>query len=68
MGRALALAAEAGVAGDVPVGAGGTDASGGIIAGGRNERELTGGPTAHAEVLALGRAAEGTGSLNLAGT
>ena len=67
MGRALALAAEAGVAGDVPVGAGGTDASGAIIAEGRNERELTGDPTAHAEVLALRRAAEVTGSWNLDG-
>ncbi len=67
MARALALAAEAGAAGDVPVGAVVTDASGAIIAEGRNERELTGDPTAHAEVLALRRAAEVAGSWNLEG-
>ncbi len=67
MGRALALAADAGASGDVPVGAVVTDASGAIIAEGRNERELTGDPTAHAEVLALRRAAEVTGSWNLEG-
>jgi tRNA(adenine34) deaminase len=65
MRRALELAAEAGTAGDVPVGAVVTDASGAIVAEGRNERELTGDPTAHAEVLALRRAAEVTGSWNL---
>lgn len=67
MARALALAAEAGAAGDVPVGAVVTDAAGVIIAEGRNERELTGDPTAHAEVLALRRAAEVAGSWNLEG-
>lgn len=67
MARALELAAEAGAAGDVPVGAVVTDASGAIIGEGRNERELTGDPTAHAEVLALRRAAEVTGSWNLEG-
>ena len=67
MTRALALAAEAGAAGDVPVGAVVTDASGAIISEGRNERELTGDPTAHAEVLALRRAAEVAGSWNLEG-
>ena len=67
MARALVLAAEAGTAGDVPVGAVVMDASGAIISEGRNERELTGDPTAHAEVLALRRAAERTGSWNLEG-
>jgi len=67
MARALELAAEAGAAGDVPVGAVVMDASGAIISEGRNERELTGDPTAHAEVLALRRAAEITGSWNLEG-
>ncbi|WP_396643284.1 nucleoside deaminase [Microbacterium sp.] len=67
MARALALAAEAGAAGDVPVGAVVTDAEGAIIAGGRNERELMSDPTAHAEVLALRRAAEVLGSWNLEG-
>lgn len=67
MARALALAAEAGAGGDVPVGAVVTDASGAIVAEGRNEREATGDPTAHAEVLALRRAAEIAGSWNLEG-
>ena len=67
MARALVLAAEAGTAGDVPVGAVVMDASGAIISEGRNERELTGDPTAHAEVLALRRAAEVNGSWNLEG-
>lgn len=67
MARALALAGEAGAAGDVPVGAVVTDGSGAIVAEGRNERELTGDPTAHAEVLALRRAAEIAGSWNLEG-
>jgi len=67
MARALVLAAEAGTAGDVPVGAVVMDASGAIISEGRNERELTGDPTAHAEVLALRRAAERAGSWNLEG-
>ena len=55
------------MAGDVPGGAVVTDAPGGTSAEGRNERELTGAPTAHAEVLALRRAAEVTGSWNLDG-
>lgn len=67
MARALALAVEAGAEGDVPVGAVVTDSEGAIIAEGRNERELTGDPTAHAEVLALRRAAEAVGSWNLEG-
>ncbi|HAQ59542.1 MAG TPA: tRNA-specific adenosine deaminase [Microbacterium sp.] len=67
MARALALAAEAGAAGDVPVGAVVTDAAGTIIAEGRNEREATGDPTAHAEVLALRGAAAVAGSWNLEG-
>jgi tRNA(adenine34) deaminase len=42
---------------DVPVGAVVLDAGGEIIARAHNERELTGDPTAHAEVLAIRRAA-----------
>lgn len=52
---------------DVPVGAvlyGPDDAE---LAIGRNERELTGDPTAHAEVLALRRAAERLGRWRLDG-
>jgi tRNA(adenine34) deaminase len=67
MARALELAAEAGVAGDVPVGAVVTDAAGRIVGEGRNEREATGDPTAHAEVVALRRAAAALGSWNLEG-
>ncbi len=43
---------------DVPVGAVLYGPDGGELAIGRNERELTGDPTAHAEVLALRRAAQ----------
>ena len=42
--------------GDVPIGAVIVDAEGRIVARAHNERELTGDPTAHAEVLALRRA------------
>lgn len=67
MDRALALAAAAGERGDVPVGAVVTDASGTIVAEGRNLREATGDPTAHAEVVALREAAAALGSWNLSG-
>jgi tRNA(adenine34) deaminase len=67
MARALVLAAEAGEAGEVPVGAVVADAAGRIIGEGRNEREATGDPTAHAEVVALRRAAAALGSWNLEG-
>ena len=39
--------------GDVPVGAVLVDASGEIVARGRNEKELLGDPTAHAEIVAI---------------
>jgi len=41
------------VSGDVPVGAVLVDAQGEIIARGRNEKELLGDPTAHAEIVAI---------------
>lgn len=53
--------------GDVPIGAVVLDPSGTIIASACNERELTGDPTAHAEVLALRRAAERLGTWRLEG-
>lgn len=53
--------------GDVPVGAVVLGRSGDVIASGRNERELTGDPTAHAEVVALRRAAEAVGEWRLNG-
>ncbi|MFU8873946.1 nucleoside deaminase [Micromonospora sp. SL4-19] len=52
---------------DVPVGAIVYGPDGAELAIGRNERELTGDPTAHAEVLALRRAAERLGTWRLAG-
>ena len=51
---------------DVPVGAV-VVRDGSLIASRHNERELTGDPTAHAEVLALRDAAEVTGSWRLDG-
>ncbi|RZS91752.1 tRNA(adenine34) deaminase [Motilibacter rhizosphaerae] len=54
-------------AGDVPVGAVVVDAAGQVVAAGHNEREAAGDPTAHAEVLALRRAAEALGAWRLEG-
>ncbi|BCJ65861.1 hypothetical protein GCM10009779_40170 [Polymorphospora rubra] len=53
--------------GDVPVGAVVYGPDGTELAVGRNERELTGDPTAHAEVLALRRAAAHLGAWRLDG-
>jgi tRNA(adenine34) deaminase len=66
MAVALAEAEAAGAAGDVPVGAVVLGASGEVLARAGNERERAGDPTAHAEVLALRRAATATGSWRLA--
>lgn len=66
MDTALALAKQAGKAGDVPVGAVVIDADGVIIGRGYNMREQQGDPLAHAEVLALHNAAKHRGSWNLA--
>ncbi|NNE94793.1 MAG: nucleoside deaminase [Acidimicrobiales bacterium] len=51
--------------GDVPVGAVVLDPSGGVLSQRHNERELTGDPTAHAEILALQDAARARGSWRL---
>jgi tRNA(adenine34) deaminase len=67
MRRALALAGQAAARGDVPVGAVLLGPDGLVLAEGANEREATGDPTAHAEVLALRRAAARTGSWRLSG-
>lgn len=67
MRDALALAADAGAEGDIPVGAIVTDAAGTVIGRGRNLREATHDPTAHAEVVALREAAAATGGWNLEG-
>ena len=59
MRRALARASDAAAHGDVPIGAVLLGPDGAVIAEAGNERELTGDPTAHAEVLALRRAVAG---------
>lgn len=67
MRRALAVAASGGDSADVPVGAVVYAADGAELASGCNERELTGDPTAHAEIVALRRAAARVGSWRLDG-
>ncbi|MCW2621811.1 MAG: tadA, partial [Frankiales bacterium] len=67
MRLALAEAALAPVHGDVPVGAVVLGPAGDVLARGHNERELTGDPTAHAEVLAVRRAATELGNWRLTG-
>ena len=64
MALALAEAQRAGEQGEVPVGAV-VVAGGRIMASRHNEREATGDPTAHAEVLALRDAAAELGSWHL---
>jgi tRNA(adenine34) deaminase len=65
MRRALAVASSSGV--DVPVGAVVYDAAGEELASAGNERERLGDPTAHAEIVALRRAAAVTGGWRLDG-
>lgn len=66
MRQALDAAREAALAGEVPVGA--VVARGGeVLAVAANERESSADPTAHAELLALRRAAARLGSWRLAG-
>jgi tRNA(adenine34) deaminase len=65
MRRALAVAPSSPA--DVPVGAVVYDPSGVELAAAGNEREATGDPTAHAEILALRRAADRFGSWRLDG-
>ena len=65
MHLALAEAEQAPATRDVPVGAIVVNGNGVVIASSRNERELTGDPTAHAELLALRTAAETTGDWRL---
>lgn len=67
MARALELAADAAAAGEVPVGAVVLAPDGTVIGEGRNRREETTDPTAHAEVLAMREAAASLGSWNLEG-
>ena len=65
MRRALAVASS--FPEDVPVGAVVFDADGVELAAAGNEREATGDPTAHAEILVLRRAALLTGTWRLTG-
>lgn len=58
MEQAIALAAEAGAAGEVPVGAIVVDRNGAMLAAATNRRERDHDPTAHAEVLALRQAGQ----------
>jgi tRNA(adenine34) deaminase len=67
MRLALETARAALGSGDVPVGAVVLSPSGDVIARARNERELVGDPSAHAEVLALRAAAVSVGSWRLTG-
>ncbi|WP_341771757.1 nucleoside deaminase [Paractinoplanes brasiliensis] len=66
MRRALDVAAATGD--DVPVGAVLLDAEGRELAAAGNQREATGDPTAHAEILVLRRAAEQAGTWRLDGS
>lgn len=67
MRQALGEAARAPGTGDVPVGAVVLSADGRVLGTGHNEREATGDPTAHAEVLALRAAARAVGQWRLTG-
>lgn len=67
MRRALAEAALAAAAGDVPVGAVVLDQAGAVLAADHNRREADGDPTAHAEVLAVRAAAAVRGQWRLDG-
>ncbi|MEV0260280.1 tRNA adenosine(34) deaminase TadA [Streptomyces sp. NPDC050617] len=67
MRLALAEAVRAPETGDVPVGAVVLGPDGAVLGRGRNEREATGDPTAHAEVLAVREAARAVGEWRLTG-
>ncbi|WP_225833115.1 tRNA adenosine(34) deaminase TadA [Streptomyces sp. NK08204] len=68
MRLALAEAERAALGGDVPVGAVVLSPDGTtVLATGHNEREATGDPTAHAEVVAIRRAAAELGEWRLTG-
>ncbi len=68
MSEALAEARLALATDDVPVAAMVRDASGAVLGVGRNERELSHDPTAHAEIVAIRAAAAATGSWHLEDT
>ena len=66
MALAINIAREAvSISGDVPVGAVVLNSLGEVVATGSNERELENDPTAHAEIVAIRRAAKKLGSWRL---
>ncbi|HRO03484.1 MAG TPA: nucleoside deaminase, partial [Terricaulis sp.] len=65
MARALALAGEAAEAGEAPIGCVIVDEAGQIIAEGANAPIASHDPTAHAEIVALRRAAAALGNYRL---
>ncbi|MCC3302654.1 MULTISPECIES: tRNA adenosine(34) deaminase TadA [unclassified Arthrobacter] len=67
MDLALAEARKALETGDVPIGAVVLGPDGEVLGTGRNEREATGDPTGHAEVLAIRKAAAAVGEWRLEG-
>jgi tRNA(adenine34) deaminase len=67
MEQAIAIAAEAGAAGEVPVGAIVVDAQDQLLAQAANCRERHHDPTAHAEVMALRQAGQARHNWNLTG-
>jgi len=67
MDLAIAEAEKASALGEVPVGCVIVDGEGAVLARAHNEREGSGDPTAHAEILALRRAAEAIGHWRLVG-
>ena len=67
LAAALAVARDALAVGEIPVGAVVLDSDGALIASAHNERELGTDPTAHAEIVAMRRAAQVLGSWHLGG-
>ena len=65
MQQAISLAKEAGLKGDVPVGALVVDDAGTILGQGANLREQDNDPTAHAEIVAIRNAAKKLGNYRL---
>ena len=65
MQQAILLAKEAAINGDVPVGALVVDDSGNVVGQGANLREQGNDPTAHAEIVAIRKAASKIGNYRL---